>query len=309
MSDLISLNAKVQADKAANANVRAWIGAATAILEPAPPPPLSSLMWLLSAEVNTRIVASPAVNPKGPGWMEAQAAAAPAGIWPNGTTAPLGAGSPTVYDAALATTTAKLTQTRDGSSMIIRWNPAWAPSPGGDQQWTSVDWATGDVVETQQFDASDPANLKCQGFATNNIRTGTGAILSTANRVSWVSLLLGINTAWDYTLPEILHAGRAALSITGPTFVSPALGSDGKLAGGPPQGCRLWLPRSVSLSQWALDEIQTANAVQLQEFGHVNGDTGGGYSQAFESVAGPARYPAQVNPLPPGLIAKLQVLA
>lgn len=311
MTDLVALNAAVQAAKPAKATawqnaVSAWVAEATSELAPAPPP-RAYPFWAASSFLFVPIDWSKAqVGGDSVKQIAKLAAASPAGIWPNGQQYD-GAGAPTIYDAAQATTTAKLTQSRDGTTTTIPWNPVWVSGPTGDKQIAVVDYVTGIATSVNLFDKSNPSALKCQAWCVYNITTMDGTALP--GSVGIGPLLSGIDLPSEYAAGVINHRARLAIQTASSAFVKPyALRSDGNTApDGIPSGSHLALPPDVSLA--GLDQYQTISAVRYQVYGGTVFDSGGGTSQSMQSTASGITYPAQINPLPQTLLAKFVVLA
>lgn len=163
--------------------------------------------------------------------------------------------------------------------------PDAAPNTGSDGQMVIVDPSSGLVYEFWRAYRSPTGAWKSSwGDVSRLSGPGNADIYGNpASTGSGISVLAGIVTLSDLASGHIDHALSFSSSVTCPTFVPPAVGSDGTTRPPKclPEGSRLQLDPSINLETIpAITPLELMVGRALQIYGAICKDTGGA-SMAF----------------------------
>lgn len=259
-----------------------------------------STWWSQRSPFNTPITRV-AVDARSEAWAQMlYDSAGEAGLWIN-----TDAWTTTVYRATRATPRAVISIRNTGKRIAIPYDPAWHPSPDADAHLAVIDAAAGCDYEFQEFDA---ATLSAHAEGTYRIYSGSGAHAPTGHTGGALSLLAGLVRPSDVQAGAVRHALAFAAPVTGPGAVSPATSSDGRTAGGPPEGTRFQLDPSLDLRPWHLSRFQLMIARALQRYGMYLRDTGGAVTLYAQSTSDGSSYSLTPQPLPRDLLLHLRAV-
>jgi hypothetical protein len=279
------------------------VPATTTVTTTAAPAPSPGKWWAPTSPFNTPIPRTAALDANSQSWVNLlYNSSAVNSIWVNST-----AWTTTVYHASSGTPTVVVSIANTGKHIRIPYRGGWVGSPDADAHIGIIDDATGCEYEFQQF---DPSTLSSHSVAVFHVYTGSGAHAADAGVTGGeMSVLGGLITPHDVASGTIDHALRLATPVNSPSYRVPATRSDGRLAGGIPEGALIRLDPSLDLSQYNLTSFQLMLARALQTYGAYDDDNAGGLAVYAESTSDGSAYSLPITGLPKSMVLHLQVMS
>lgn len=299
MTDLVALNAAVQADKGASRTVKAWINAATPLIQPPPPSGNGSVTGRHFIDVSYMNIdrTSRDVDPNSVAEISLLVQYCKQGMVWN-----IDAWSTPEYWLPDGTATVNVsldTNTSPTNSVVIPYTSACKPSPDADAHLTVGYTSNGAFWE---FEGFSPATMHAHSYATGNVITGNGVPI--AGRVAVLCTIAGNVRKYEPARGLIDHGIRIALPCTSKSFVPPAKASDGDTPGGISSGKILRLKANANLT--GLNANQLMQCAALQKYGAPVSDSNGN-TPAMSAFAEPGT--TGLDSLPLSVLQAMEVLA